>query len=74
MQTVLEPSPTAIAARQFFETLPEKIKTAIHAYAEEMDYPIESVIEIAIASFLDEDSVSFEDCKPLAASGVTSQT
>jgi hypothetical protein len=25
------------------------------------------VIEIAIASFLDEDAVSFEDCNPLAA-------
>jgi hypothetical protein len=42
---------------------------AIRAYAEEMDYPIESVIEIAIASFLDEDAVSFADCNPLAAIG-----
>lgn len=49
MQTVLDGSSTSIAARNFFETLPEKIKVAIRAYAEEMDYPIESVIEIAIA-------------------------
>jgi hypothetical protein len=70
MQTVLDGSTTAIAARNFFETLPEKIKVAIRAYAEEMDYPIESVIEIAIASFLDEDAVSFEDCNPLAAIGL----
>jgi hypothetical protein len=40
MQTVLDTSTTAIAARNFFETLPEKIKVAIRAYADEMDYPM----------------------------------
>jgi hypothetical protein len=40
MQTILDASAPAIAARKFFETLPEEIKVAIRAYAEEMDYPM----------------------------------
>jgi hypothetical protein len=60
---------SATAAKNLFDTLPDKIKTALLAYATEMDYPIEAVIEIAIASFLDEDAVSFADCRPLSAIG-----
>jgi hypothetical protein len=48
------------------------------AYAVEIDYPmtsgrsqtIEAVVEIALASFLDEDAMSFQDCRPLAAMGM----
>jgi hypothetical protein len=30
----------------------------------EIDYPIEATIEMAIASFLDTEALSFVDCKP----------
>jgi hypothetical protein len=30
-----------------------------------MKYPVEAVLEIAIAGFLDPDSLSFDDCQPL---------
>jgi len=30
----------------------------------EIDYPVEAIIETAIASFLDTDALSFADCKP----------
>ncbi|MBD2329682.1 hypothetical protein [Alkalinema sp. FACHB-956] len=61
---------SATAAQTVLEAVPEKIKAALIAYAAEMDYPIEAVIEMAIASFLDEDAVSFTDCRPLVAFGM----
>jgi hypothetical protein len=70
MQVVTPESPTAIAAQTFYETLPDKIQVALRAYADEMDYSIEAVLEMAIASFLDEDAVSFVDCRPLSAMGM----
>jgi hypothetical protein len=42
----------------------------LQTYAAETDYPIEAVVEMAIASFLDEDAVNFQDCRPLAAMGM----
>jgi hypothetical protein len=53
------------AAHAFLDALPDKIKRAIIAYAEEMEYPVEAVLEIAIAGFLDPDSLSFDDCQPM---------
>lgn len=58
---------SATAAQSVLEAVPDKIKAALLAYATEMDYPIEVVIEMAIASFLDEDAVSFTDCRPVMA-------
>jgi hypothetical protein len=55
------------AAHAFLDALPEKIKRAIITYAEEMEYPVEAVLEIAIAGFLDPNSLSFADCKPMTA-------
>ena len=57
-------SPTA--AHAFLDALPEKIQRALITYAEEIDYPVEAVLEIAIAGFLDPDSISFVDCKPMS--------
>lgn len=34
------------------------------ARATEIEYPIESVVEMAIASFLDAEALGFADCKP----------
>ncbi|OUC15359.1 MAG: hypothetical protein B0A82_07375 [Alkalinema sp. CACIAM 70d] len=44
--------------------LPERIRTALMTRAAEIEYPIEAVVEMAIASFLDEDALGFVDCKP----------
>ncbi len=42
MQVITPESPTSIAAQNLYETLPDKIKAALRAYAEEMDYPMTS--------------------------------
>jgi hypothetical protein len=55
------------AASDLMGAVPEKIRSALVAYAAEIDYPIEAVVEMALASFLDEDAMSFQDCRPLAA-------
>lgn len=56
---------TPEAAGIILSTLPEKIQLGLRAYAAQIDYPIEAVIEMMIAGFLDEDSVDFGGCKPL---------
>jgi hypothetical protein len=44
--------------------LPERIRTALIERAAEIEYPIEAVVEMAIASFLDTEALGFADCKP----------
>ena len=44
--------------------LPDPIQEALIARATEIDYPVEAIIEMAIASFLDTEALSFADCKP----------
>lgn len=44
--------------------LPERIRTALIDRACEIEYPIEAVIEMAIASFLDSEALGFADGKP----------
>lgn len=63
---VTTPHLSSAAANAFFDALSDKIKGAIIAYAAQVDYPIEAVLEMAIAGFLDPDSTSFVDCNPLA--------
>ena len=53
-----------VAAKMFLAALPDRIQSALLAYANEAEYPLELVIEMAIASFLDSESLTFEDCKP----------
>ncbi len=53
------------AAHAFLDALPDKIKQAIITYAEEIEYPVEAVLEISISGFLDPDSLSFDDCQPM---------
>ena len=55
-------SPTA--GKIILEQLPDRIKTAISARAAEIEYPIEAVIEMAIAGYLDPHAIGFVDCKP----------
>lgn len=51
-------------AEVILERLPERIKDALIARAAEIEYPVEAVIEMAIASFLDTEALGFADCKP----------
>ena len=57
------------AAQALLNAVPEKIKLALIAYAAGLEYPIEAVIEMAIAGFLDEDAISFIDCHPMSRNG-----
>jgi hypothetical protein len=43
---------------------PDRIQRALLAHAAETEYPIEIVIEMAIAGFLDSECINFADCKP----------
>jgi hypothetical protein len=53
------------AAQLILNSLPEKIQLGLKAYAAQIDQPIEGVLEIMIAGFLDEDAISFTKCQPL---------
>jgi hypothetical protein len=52
------------------EQLPDRIKAAIIARAAEIKYPIEAVLEMAIAGYLDPHAIGFVDCKPDRAYGI----
>ncbi|MBS3029525.1 MAG: hypothetical protein HCA25_21330 [Dolichospermum sp. DET50] len=64
MQVELLEQLSATDAKIILERLPEKIKAALIARAVEIDYPVEAIIEMAIASFLDTEALGFVDCKP----------
>lgn len=51
-------------AEVILERLPERIRVALIACATEIEYPVEAVVEMAIASFLDSEAIGFADCKP----------
>ncbi|NES97336.1 MAG: hypothetical protein F6K32_19365 [Desertifilum sp. SIO1I2] len=51
-------------AQIFLEGLPENIRNALEMRAKTMNYPVWAVIEMAIAGYLDEEALSFVDCKP----------
>jgi hypothetical protein len=54
----------AATAQAFLEKLPKHIRDAFYSRADEIGYPIEAVLESAIAASLDPDALSFLDCKP----------
>jgi hypothetical protein len=53
-----------IAARMMLAAFPAHIREAFERRAVDIDYPIEAVLEMAIAGFLDGEALSFGDCKP----------
>lgn len=55
---------SSVAAQTILEQLPERIKNAVIDRAAEIDYPVEAVIEMAIAGYLDPHAIGFADCKP----------
>lgn len=64
MQTKLLEKLSAADAEIILERLPERIRAAMIDRANEIEYPIEAVVEMAIASFLDTEALGFVDCKP----------
>lgn len=51
-------------AVEFLDKLPAHIKQAFYDRATQIDYPIEAILESALAASLDPESLSFADCKP----------
>jgi hypothetical protein len=64
MQTQLPEQLSLSDAEVILLRLPERIRTALIDRAAEIEYPIEAVVEMAIASFLDTEALGFVDCKP----------
>jgi hypothetical protein len=52
------------ACQVFLAAMPENIRAALLLRAAEIEYPIEAVLEMAIAGFLDMEAMGFVDCKP----------
>jgi hypothetical protein len=55
---------SASDAQVILDRLPERIRMALLERATEIEYPIERVVEMAIASFLDTEALGFADCSP----------
>ncbi len=55
---------TPAAAQAILENLPDQIKTAFIDRAAEINYPVEAVVEMALAGYLDSEAIGFVDCKP----------
>lgn len=53
-----------VAAKMFLAALPEPIQQALLAHSKETQYPLEMVLEMAIAGFLDNEAITFADCRP----------
>jgi hypothetical protein len=64
MQPKLLEQLSAADAEIILARLPEPIRAALIARADEIEYPVEAIIEMALASFLDTEALSFADCKP----------
>ncbi|PSB19553.1 hypothetical protein C7B65_11605 [Phormidesmis priestleyi ULC007] len=64
MQAKLQEQLSPADAEVILGRLPERIRKALVEHAAEIEYPIEAVIEMAIASFLDTEALGFTDCKP----------
>lgn len=64
MQTKLLEQLSTADAEVILARLPERIRAAMIDRANEIEYPVEAVVEMAIASFLDTEALGFADCKP----------
>lgn len=53
-----------VAAKMILAALPNNIRQSFERRASEIEYPIEAVLEMALASFLDGECLNFSDCKP----------
>ncbi len=64
MQAKLQEQLSSADAEVILACLPERIQAALVSRAAEIEYSIEAVVEMAIASFLDTEALGFVDCKP----------
>ena len=64
MQAVQLEQLTPTEAQAILAQLPDRIKAAYVERATRMNYPIEAVLEMALAGYLDAESIGFVDCKP----------
>jgi hypothetical protein len=64
MQAKLQEQLSPADAEVILRRLSARIRSALIARATEIEYPIEAVVEMAIASFLDTEALGFADCKP----------
>ncbi|MCZ8247302.1 MULTISPECIES: hypothetical protein [unclassified Microcystis] len=64
MRAKLSEQISSTDAEIILRRLPDWIQDALIARATEIDYPVEAIIEMAIAIFLDTEALSFADCKP----------
>jgi hypothetical protein len=55
-----------VVAKMLLAALPEHIQQALLAHAQATQYPLEMVLEMAIAGFLDAEAITFTDCRPRA--------
>jgi hypothetical protein len=55
---------TPSAAQVILSQLPDRIQEAMLKRATEINYPIEALLEMAIAGYLDSEAIGFADCKP----------
>jgi predicted transcriptional regulator len=55
---------TPTAAQIILAQLPDRITKALVDRAAEIDYPVEAVIEMALAGYLDREAIGFADCNP----------
>lgn len=61
--SLLENRQTPVQDTSLLTELPLLLETRIRQYANDTEVPPEFVIELAIAHFLDPDSVTFDDCR-----------
>ncbi len=64
MQAKSKEQLTSTDAEVILGLLPDPIREALIVRAGEIEYPVEAVIEMAIATFLDTEALGFADCKP----------
>jgi hypothetical protein len=64
MQTTTLEQLTPAAAQVILAQLPDRIQAAMLKRATEINYPIEALLEMAIAGYLDSEAIGFADCKP----------
>jgi hypothetical protein len=63
MQSAIFEQLTPAAAQIILGQLPERIQKAFVQRAAEIDCPLEAVLEMAMAGYLDREAIAFVDCK-----------
>jgi hypothetical protein len=64
MESGISEQLTPAAAQVILSNLPDRIRDAFTDRAAEINYPVEAVIEMALAGYLDSEAIGFDDCKP----------